>query len=134
MYPAPIETWKTSPKIFYWLLVVAVLALWLMPIALLINTAVKNDTQISAEQGARFSAPCTMSLQPNEDGIGDQQHIQHYACLVQIDWPKVRVLLLNRCQQCRSSVFGYPDFPSRHQMLQSLEHLQHQYALVLHCR
>ncbi len=57
MYPAPIETWKTSPKIFYWMLVAAVLILWLMPVALLLNTAIKHDDQISAEQGARFSPP-----------------------------------------------------------------------------
>lgn len=79
MYPAPIETWKTSPKIFYWLLVAAVLILWLMPVALLINTAVKNDAQISAEQGARFSAPCTMSMQPNEDGIGERPVCDSFA-------------------------------------------------------
>ena len=72
MYPAPIDTWKTSPRTFYWILTIAVLALWLMPIALLINTAVKNDTQISAEQGARFSAPCTMTALPSADGVGQQ--------------------------------------------------------------
>ena len=57
MYPAPLKTWNTSSKAFYWSLVVAVLALWLMPIALLLNTAIKGDDQISAEQGARFSLP-----------------------------------------------------------------------------
>ena len=57
MYPAPLDTWKTGPRAFYWMVLVAVLALWLMPIALLLNTAIKDDDQISAEQGARFSAP-----------------------------------------------------------------------------
>ena len=68
MYPAPIETWKTSPKFLYWLIVAAVLVMWLMPIALLLNTAFKNDSQISAEQGARFSVPCTMASVETELG------------------------------------------------------------------
>lgn len=79
MYPAPIDTWKTSPKVFYWLLVIAVLIMWLMPIMLLLNTAIKNDTQISAEQGASFTAPCSMGVQPRADGPGEELTCENFA-------------------------------------------------------
>ena len=57
MYPAPIQTWKNGPRAFYWMVVVAVLSIWLLPVALLTNTALKDTDQITAEGGAKFSAP-----------------------------------------------------------------------------
>ena len=45
MYPSPINTWKPLNRAFYWSVLIAFTMVWLLPIALLLNTA------LTVEQG-----------------------------------------------------------------------------------
>ncbi|MAE99786.1 MAG: sugar ABC transporter permease, partial [Geminicoccus sp.] len=60
MYPSPEHTWRPGARIFYWSSAIAVMLIWLTPIFLLLNTALKSNDQINTEQGAKFSIPAPL--------------------------------------------------------------------------
>jgi len=62
MYPSPIETWKPLNRAFYWSALIATTIIWLLPVFLLLNTAIKSNDQINSEGGARFTAPEPFSI------------------------------------------------------------------------
>lgn len=63
MYPSPINTWKPLNRAFYWSALIAFTLVWLLPIALLLNTALKGNDQINTEAGARFTMPAPLSIE-----------------------------------------------------------------------
>jgi len=60
MYPSPEHTWRPGARTFYWSSAIAVMLIWLTPIFLLLNTALKSNEQINAEQGAKFTIPAPL--------------------------------------------------------------------------
>ena len=63
MYPSPIAKWTRLNRAYYVSVLIALTIIWLLPVLLLLNTALKNNDQINTEAGARFTAPSPLSLE-----------------------------------------------------------------------